>query len=118
MRNRPRNWYPLADFPLLIVVSERKINSEWPTICPEPWSSFPRTPSLARDGHLADKPTYRPVTRGLSLPTPIFMKGGSADALPVACVKGCFPSLCRCRDRGPEQDSLAQYGSREVLVHG
>jgi hypothetical protein len=33
-----------ADFPLLIVVSERKITSEWPTICPEPWSSFPRTP--------------------------------------------------------------------------
>ena len=37
----------LADFPLLIVVSERKIASEWPTICPEPWSSFPRTPFLA-----------------------------------------------------------------------
>jgi len=35
-----------ADFPLLIVVSERKITSEWPTICPEPWSSFPRTPFL------------------------------------------------------------------------
>jgi hypothetical protein len=27
-----------ADFPLLIVVSERKITSVWPTICPEPWS--------------------------------------------------------------------------------
>jgi len=34
-----------ADFPLLVVVSERKITAEWPTICPESWSSFLRTTS-------------------------------------------------------------------------
>jgi len=46
-----------ADFALLIAVSERQITSVWPTIYPEPWSSFPRTPFLARRGttHLLDE---------------------------------------------------------------
>jgi hypothetical protein len=36
-----------ADFPLLIVVSERKIASECPTICPESFS-YPHVPASAR----------------------------------------------------------------------
>jgi len=35
-----------ADFPLLITVGERQITSAWPTIYPEPWSSFSRTPFM------------------------------------------------------------------------